>query len=40
MAEKEKIAKMTEFRGWLQKRIEELETEIEKISAKKSKEVS
>ena len=29
MAEKEKIAKMTEFRGWLQKRIEELETEIE-----------
>ncbi len=29
MAEKEKIKKMTEFRGRLQKRIEEMETELE-----------
>lgn len=29
MAEKEKIKKMTEFRGWLRKRIEEMETELE-----------
>jgi hypothetical protein len=29
MAEKEKIKKMTEFRGWLQKRMEELETELD-----------